>query len=145
MKNIILPLLFLLIACTPEPKTIIAPWTPYDESPEIAENADHESRRLRYKLIQSKNLDRNEIWKNVADQIKYFSEEDYQRLKPLIMEQVDLAFQVEQSVGHVESMQRVRAKNEAGEGLATEKVVGPIVSGLRLVAAHQRDPASEVL
>ena len=50
-------------------------------------NSDHESIRMQYKLIQSRVLDKNDIWKNVADQIAYFSEEDYQRLKPLILDQ----------------------------------------------------------
>lgn len=88
MKNkILFLLLFALIACTPKPKTIIPAWTAYDESGEIAENADHQSQKLRYKLIQSRVLDKNEIWKNVSDQIAYFSEEDYQSLKPYILEQ----------------------------------------------------------
>jgi len=43
--------------------------------------------KMQYKLIQSKFLDKNEIWKTVADQIAYFSEEDYEKLEPLILEQ----------------------------------------------------------
>lgn len=90
-----------MTACEPspeQPKTIIQPWNPYDESAEIAQNADHESQRMRYKLIQSKVTDKNEVWKNVADQIAYFSEEDYQKLKPLILEQDILTIQ-----SHIES------------------------------------------
>ncbi|MEM6523516.1 MAG: amidase family protein [Bacteroidota bacterium] len=70
-----------------QPKTIIPEWTPYDESAELEENPNHESQRMRYKLLQSKVTDKNDIWKNVAAQIAYFSEEDYLRLKPLILEQ----------------------------------------------------------
>lgn len=87
LKNVIFLLLPLTFACNQQPKTVISPWIPYDESGELAENADHESQRMRYKLIQSKNLDKNEIWKNVSDQICYFSEEDYKTLAPLILEQ----------------------------------------------------------
>jgi amidase len=78
---------FSFLACQPRPVTTIPPWTPYDESIQLAENATHESPRMQYQLIQSKVLDKNDIWKNVADQISDFSEEDYQRLKPLIFEQ----------------------------------------------------------
>lgn len=88
MKKLILPfLLIAIISCTPEPKTVIQLWTPYDESVELAENASHESRRMRYKLIQSQVADKNVMWNNVADQIANFSEEDYQSLKPFILDQ----------------------------------------------------------
>lgn len=80
--------LFLLtLACTPEPKTIIPEWVPYDETAELEANKDHENGRMQYKLIQSKILDKNDIWQSIAEQIAYFSEEDYQELKPLILDQ----------------------------------------------------------
>jgi amidase len=79
--------LFLLVACKQQPKTIIADWKPYDETAEIAANANHKSQKMQFKLIQSRVLDKNEMWKNVADQISNFSEEDYQSLKPFILEQ----------------------------------------------------------
>lgn len=75
------------VACNQQPKTVISEWTPYDEAEELAKNADHESRRMRFKRIQSQLLDKNELWKDVDEQIKYFSEEDYQHLKPLILDQ----------------------------------------------------------
>ncbi len=78
---------FIFVSCNQKPKTVISAWTPYDETEEIAKNADHESRRMRFKQIQSQVLDKNEIWKDVAEQIKYFSEEDYESLKPLIFNQ----------------------------------------------------------
>lgn len=80
-------LLLLLFACKEAPKTIIQPWVPFDESQLLAENAEHESVKMQFKLIQSKNLDKNELWKSVANQISDFSEEDYQQLKPLVLEQ----------------------------------------------------------
>ncbi|MCE7991924.1 MAG: amidase [Roseivirga sp.] len=87
MKNGIFLLLLLAFACKPEPKTVISPWVPYDQAGDLAENADHASRRMRYKRIQSTYKDRNDMWTDIQEQIAYFSEEDYQRLKPLIMEQ----------------------------------------------------------
>lgn len=86
--NKYIPLLIVLLSasCAP-PKTLIPAWAPYDESLELAENADHESRRMQYRLIQSKVLDKNDIWKDLGPQISDFSEADYQQLKPLIFEQ----------------------------------------------------------
>ncbi len=79
--------MLLMLSCRQEKVTVIPSWVPYDESDEIAANAGNRSVRMRYKLIQSKVLDKNEVWKNVTDQILHFSEDDYQRLKPLILEQ----------------------------------------------------------
>lgn len=75
-----------LIACTgtPEVKTTIQPWTPYDQSAELEANAEHESRRMRYKLIQSQVTDKNGWWEVIQPQIAYIGEGDYQRLTPLI-------------------------------------------------------------
>ena len=102
MKKL-LPLFCLvwLLACQSAPppiQTVIPEWTPYDEMSEIAKNADHAIGGMQYKLIQSKFLDKNEIWKSVADQIAYFSEADYQTLMPLILEQDMLTMQ-----GHIKT------------------------------------------
>lgn len=59
----------------------------YDESQEILENANHESVRMRYKRIQSRIMDKNELWKQVSHQINDFSQEDYDKLKPFVLEQ----------------------------------------------------------
>jgi len=93
MRKIFFLLLVFLMGCNPEPKTIIAPWVAYDESAELAENANHKSRKMQFKRIQSQILDKNEMWNNVADQISNFSEEDYQTLKPFIFEQNILSIQ----------------------------------------------------
>lgn len=88
MNRILIGLLFVaVIACTPKPKNIITPWAPYDETEALAANADHEISRMQYKLIQSKYLDKNDIWADVQEQILYFTEEQYQALSPLIFEQ----------------------------------------------------------
>ncbi len=80
-------LIVLVFACKPKSCTVIPPWKPYDESAELAANANHPSKKMQYKLIQSKFLDKNEIWKIVSDQLCNFSEEKYQTLKPFILEQ----------------------------------------------------------
>ncbi len=99
MHSYVLSFIIGLVAfgCIQEPKTVIAPWVPYDEAGEIAINANHESKRMQYRLIQSKVSDKNELWKQIAPQIAYFGEEDYQALKPLILDQDMLTLQ-----GHIE-------------------------------------------
>ena len=87
MKKILFLSLFFILACKPTQKTVIPAWAPYDETEELAKNATNASTRMQYKLIQSKILDKNTIWENIAQQIGAFSEDDYQRLKPLILEQ----------------------------------------------------------
>ena len=87
MKKILFLSLFFILACKPTQKTVIPAWASYDETEEVAKNATNASTKMQYKLIQSKILDKNTIWKNIAQQIGTFSEDDYQRLKPLILEQ----------------------------------------------------------
>jgi len=87
MRNLILLLMMLLLGCSRQPSKTPFAWIPYDESEELAQNASHQSPKMRYKLIQSKILDKNAVWQNVVAQIKNLSEADYQRLKPLILEQ----------------------------------------------------------
>jgi amidase len=87
MKKTIYLLLLFAVACNPKPKTVIAPWVPYDESEEIAANADHRSRKMRFVLIQSRVSDKNDMLAHAAPQISNFSEEEYQFLLPLIFEQ----------------------------------------------------------
>ena len=84
----ILPILCItLVACKQEPKTIIEPWVPYDQSGELVANAEHTSKRMQYKLIQSKVSDKNDLWDQIQPQIRYFGSEDYEALKPLILDQ----------------------------------------------------------
>lgn len=86
-KHAILLLIIIAFACKQASKTVIPAWVPYDESGEIAENSNHKQSKMRFKLIQSQVVDKNDIWKDVEDQIKDFTEEEYQRLKPFILEQ----------------------------------------------------------
>lgn len=79
--------MLLLLGCSRQPAKTQAAWIPYDESEELAQNADHQSPKMRYKLIQSKILDKNAVWQVVLPQIRNFTEADYQKLKPLILEQ----------------------------------------------------------
>lgn len=88
--------LFLLVACdstitsgdaTIAPPMTIPKWSSYDETEQLAVNKNHEKSRMQYKLIQSKFLDKNTVWERLHGQLDNFSEDDYQRLKPMILEQ----------------------------------------------------------
>jgi amidase len=84
---LILTLLIAAYSCTQKPQTQIAPWVPYDQSSELAENATHNSARMRFRLIQSQVRDKNHMLETISAQLKDFSPEDYKRLTPLILEQ----------------------------------------------------------
>ncbi|MCR9227619.1 MAG: amidase family protein [Flavobacteriaceae bacterium] len=62
-------------------------WTPYNDSTEVAASADNENRRMRYKFIQSKVLDKNEVFLPLYDETSQFTEAQYQKMKPLVLEQ----------------------------------------------------------
>ncbi|AZQ57617.1 amidase [Maribacter sp. MJ134] len=62
-------------------------WEPYNDSLEVASNADHEKGRMRYKLIQSKVLDKNDVFLPLYDEVSKMTEKEYEFLKPLILEQ----------------------------------------------------------
>ncbi|MGB5377985.1 amidase family protein [Muriicola sp.] len=62
-------------------------WTPYNDSTEIAANQSHDNPRMRYKLIQSRVLDKNDVFRPLYQKVSRFSEASYERLKPMILEQ----------------------------------------------------------
>lgn len=94
MKKIfLLPLLSLvLFSCKTDPnpsETAVAPavqWEAVDESAEIEEQSAHEIERMRFKLITSKTLDKNTIWAPFEADLANFSSEEYEQLKPVILE-----------------------------------------------------------
>jgi len=75
MKQIILFFfLFSIVCCRQQANTFEQPiWTPYDETSEIKSVADHEIARMQLKLIQSKHLDKNALWKVAYDQLNDFN------------------------------------------------------------------------
>lgn len=85
-KILFVSFLLLLNACEKKEKQPAIVWTPFDETQELAEQQKHENPRMRYKLINSKVLNKNDIWKPFEEDLAYFSEADYESLKPLILE-----------------------------------------------------------
>ena len=76
--------IFTFLACTNQPTVY---WKPYDEVAEIQANQTHENPRMQFQLIQSKLLDKNQIWVPFETALKRFGEDAYQALRPLIVEQ----------------------------------------------------------
>ncbi|MCE2611515.1 amidase [Flavobacteriaceae bacterium D16] len=82
--------ILLALACKNDPKSNldgVVLWEPYNDSVEVAANQDHEKSRMRYKLIQSRVLDKNEVFLPLYPEVSQFSEAEYEALKPLILEQ----------------------------------------------------------
>jgi amidase len=94
LKKVVGPLLLLVLvifglgSCKSDSKgqEEVVLWTPYNDSVEVAANADHPNRRMQYKLIQSKVLDKNEVFRPLYNEVKAISEADYEKWKPLILE-----------------------------------------------------------
>ena len=85
-------LLFLvtILACSPRPQT--APSAAdaalgYDQSEALAALAGQENERMRFKLLASRTHDRAEVWQTVDRQLNGFGAKEYDRLRPLILEQ----------------------------------------------------------
>jgi amidase len=90
-RFLLLPVIcLLLVSCKTSEEKPLEPavvWESYDETAELEEQALNENERLQFKLINSKFLDKNTIWNSFEADLAEFSEEKYNQLKPLILEQ----------------------------------------------------------
>lgn len=90
MKHLVLLLLIgITFSCKEQPKeevNKVVLWESYNDSSEVTANKDHEIGRMQYKLIQSKILDKNEVFLPLYDEVSKMTETEYQALKPLILE-----------------------------------------------------------
>lgn len=84
--SIVISVIFLFSCQSNQSLPEIPLWVPYDESGFIEANNNHESKRMRYKLIQSKVLNKNEILENIKSQLDGFTENRYKTLSPMIFE-----------------------------------------------------------
>lgn len=75
----------LLLSCKKKEASVI--FKKYDETTLLEKQQEHERSRMKFKLFQSKVLDMNTIFKPFENDLAYFSEADYNALKPLIIEQ----------------------------------------------------------
>lgn len=86
MKKIFLYLMVLstLWSCQKSSPEVV--FVKYDETELVKKQQEHPFARMRFKLFQSKYLDMNKVFEPLNDELANFSEEDYQALKPLILE-----------------------------------------------------------
>lgn len=75
----------MLMACQEKQPEVI--FTKYDESKLLEEQQKHPFNRMRFKLFQSKTLDMNAVFAPLNDELSKFSEQEYNALKPLVLEQ----------------------------------------------------------
>ena len=88
MKNLLLFLLtIVLLSCNSESNQPDVVFNKYDETVALEAQQNHENPRMKFKLFQSKVLEMNEVFKPFNAALSAFSEEEYQSLKPLIIEQ----------------------------------------------------------
>ena len=59
----------------------------YNETAALVEQQNHKNNRMKFKLVQSKYLDMNTVFKPFEKDLEYFTEENYEDLKPLVLEQ----------------------------------------------------------
>ena len=76
--------LLLLVSC--QSKEQVPFFKKYDETAELAAQQKHRNNRMKFKLLQSKYLDMNAVFKPFEKELSTFTELDYTNLKPLILE-----------------------------------------------------------
>ena len=76
---------FLFLSCQQKENPVF--FKKYDETIALKKQQNHQNGRMKFKLFQSKFIDMNEVFKPFNDDLAKFSEEDYQALKPIILEQ----------------------------------------------------------
>ncbi len=76
----------LLYSCVTTEKQPDITFVTYDETEALAKQKEHRNNRMKFKLFQSKVLDMNAVFAPFQEDLASFSEEDYQELKPLILE-----------------------------------------------------------
>jgi amidase len=87
MKKIFFLLFLALILWSCQQKETPVIFKEYDETAALKKQQNHEKKRMQFKLMQSKYLDMNQVFRAFNEDLSYFSEESYQALKPLILEQ----------------------------------------------------------
>lgn len=85
--GILLALTITMLSCQIKEKQPDIVFKKYDETAVLKEQQNHKSKRMQFKLFQSKVIDMNQVFAPFKEDLSYFSEADYNSLKPLVLEQ----------------------------------------------------------
>ena len=75
---------FLFFSCQQKENPIF--FKKYDETIALEKQQNHQNGRMKFKLFQSKYLDMNEVFEPFINDLANFSEQEYESLKPYILE-----------------------------------------------------------
>ncbi|MBL4605941.1 MAG: amidase [Flavobacteriaceae bacterium] len=87
MKQVITLLFLTAFIYSCQEKVATGYFKKYNETLELEKQQEHQNPRMKFKLFQSKYLDMNEVFKPFDTELSNFSEDEYNALKPLIIEQ----------------------------------------------------------
>lgn len=91
--RLLMLLLFVFPVASLAADNAVPAWERVDESADLAELAEHANERMRFKLLNSRLLDKNDLWAPFTEALAGFSAADYERLRPLIIDQSIAAIQ----------------------------------------------------
>lgn len=91
--RLLMLLLFVFPVVSLAADNAVPAWERVDESADLAELAEHANERMRFKLLNSRLLDKNDLWAPFTEALAGFSAADYERLRPLIIDQSIAAIQ----------------------------------------------------
>ena len=75
---------FLFLSCQQKENPVF--FKKYDETIALEKQQNHQNGRMKFKLFQSKYLDMNEVFEPFINDLANFSEQEYESLKPYILE-----------------------------------------------------------
>jgi amidase len=87
MKQLITVLLIVLFVYGCVEKETPKYFNKYDETADLTKQQEHQNPRMKFKLFQSKYLDMNEVFQPFDEDLADFTEDDYQMIKPWVVEQ----------------------------------------------------------
>ncbi len=86
MKKIVFLIAFVIVFISCKEETTKVSFKKYDEYAALVEQQNHKSKRMQFKLFQSKYLDMNAVFAPFEKELSQFTEEEYNTLKPMILE-----------------------------------------------------------
>ena len=86
MKKLVFLIAFAIVFISCKEEITIPFFKKHDETAALAAQQDHKSKRMQFKLMQSKYLNMNDVFAPFEKELSAFTEEEYNELKPMILE-----------------------------------------------------------